>query len=158
MASTTVTGGKKNQRRAIIILTLFAAGMFVIIFIPSHYRFAARAKQSEAKTNLKEIQQAQRKYFIQYGVFARTFGQLNWKPDQDRFHYTYFLENDVLKNNSEYCGNCGPYAKPDWLDLSSSPNDFVAAAVGNVDRDPDLDVWIINAEGEPPNVHNDADR
>jgi len=40
--------------------------------------------------------------------------------------------------------------------IGASPGGFTAVAIGNIDDDPELDVWIVNQEKMPKNVQSDV--
>jgi type IV pilus assembly protein PilA len=120
---------------AIIIGSIFAVisviGMLAAIAIPNFIRFQARSKQSEAKMNLRAI------YVASQSSPGATLSDIGFSPEPRR-RYTYFYGEDALQADLG-----GPYSMPDDI-----PEGVRAVAVGNVDNDDTLDVWMLQADGE----------
>jgi hypothetical protein len=108
------------------------------------------ALQEEAKTNLKAIWTAEVTYFSNSNTYAPTFTQIGWNPAPKR-NYAYFLADDVIKPDMG-----GPYVLPAGLTSEVTTTSFTAYAVGNLDCDPVVDVWMINDGRALKNLVNDA--
>lgn len=145
--------GKKGKGWAIAAVALgalwFAFGILAAIAIPNFIKFQARSKQSEARVTLRSIQTSQRLFALEHGSFANTFAELG--DFSDVFRYTYYMGEDKLlatKNPEE--------RRPADVVTYVSKDGFRVVAVGNIDQDETLDVWVITEKGEVENVKNDV--
>ena len=120
---------------AIIIGSIFTVvsviGVLAAIAIPNFISFQSRSKQAEAKMNLRSI------YVASESTPGGTLADIGFSP-QPRRRYTYFYGEDVLQADLG-----GPYTLPEDV-----PQDARAVAVGNVDNDDTLDVWVLQPDGE----------
>jgi type IV pilus assembly protein PilA len=141
-------GGHGLALAAIIIGGLWTAisvvGILAAIAIPNFIKFQARSKQSEAKIQLRAVHTAALAA-SESGEAATTFAALHVSAEPRR-RYTYFFADDVLPSTLG-----GPYSLPDRL-----PEDWRAVAVGNVDNDATLDVWVLAPDGTVTNEVNDV--
>lgn len=119
---------------AIIIGSIFTViaviGMLAAIAIPNFIKFQARSKQTEAKANLRAI------YTASMSTPGASFADIGFSPEPRR-RYTYFYGEDALQADLG-----GPYSLPEDL-----PEGVKAVAVGNVDNDDTLDVWMLQEDG-----------
>lgn len=128
-----------------VILTIL--GIIAAVAIPDFLKFQAKAKCSEVKTNLGAIQNAQVRYISQHNTYAGgpdAFMYLDWKPYNGSI-YSYYCGDDYLPNfnpNSPERPRIGREHRPASVGVSATG--FTCAAVGNIDNDPGLDVWIVN--------------
>lgn len=122
-------------------------GILSAIAIPNFIKYQARAKQSECKLNLKQLYLAQQAQRAEKGEYTESFEDLSFQPERSR--YAYVMGRSVLKPSL-------PQAVKEGL-LEQTPADirqalgaegkrFTAACVGNIDNDPDIDVWTISSE------------
>ena len=123
---------KKAKGFTLIELMIVVAiiGILAAIAIPNFLRYQAKAKQSEAKTNLSSIFTTQISYFGEEDSFAPTLDVLGWEPEGST-RYTYSLTQIV-------------------------PTQFTAGAVGQIDTDDPSDYWTIDQQKELSNVLNDV--
>ena len=130
--------GRGLAKAAIIVgsvwVALFVVGVGAAIAIPNFIKFQARSKQAEARSNLRALSVQ----LEQAGGEVHAFSDLRWSPGEKR-RYTYFLAEDALPATLG-----GPHALPDEDEL---PEGWRAAAVGNVDSDDTLDVWVVESDG-----------
>ena len=127
-----------------ILHSLFA--IMIIIIIPS-MKHSAKAKQSEAKTNLGAIYQAQISYFSRTNTYAsgdQAFQILEWEPlGQNRC--AYYCDSAVIHNLLGRVVILMPNNNwPVETKPASSQTGFTCMAVGNIDSDDTLDIWSIN--------------
>ncbi len=127
-------------------------GILAAIAIPDFLKFSARAKQSEAKSNLGAIFTTQVAYFGEYGTYGHTFEQLGWGPEGDT-SYSYYLVDDVIPA-TKY--GAGPHVVPEDLKPYTTDQTFLVIAVGNIDNDSILDVWTMDDAKTLRNVVNDT--
>lgn len=119
---------------AIIVGSFFTViavvGVLAAIAIPNFIRFQSRSKQAEAKMNLRSI------YVASEANPGGTFQDIGFAPEPRR-RYSYFYGEDALQADLG-----GPYSLPDDV-----PEGTRAVAVGNVDNDETLDVWLLQPDG-----------
>jgi hypothetical protein len=120
--------------------------------------FVPIARQSEAKSNLAAIYQAQLSYFSQTNTYAggkNAFKLIDWKPSgQNR--YAYYLGDSFVPNLSGVEIPFRPGADWPFQDKpESSKSGFTALAIGDVDADACLDLWIINDQKHLINAISD---
>jgi len=111
----------------------------------------AKARQSEAKTNLGAIYVAQLAFYSNYNRYGKTFKEINWEPAGQNL-YSYFLSDEVINSKRG-----GPTWLPDGMEsINYNPKkEFRAMAVGNIDSDNTLDVWTIDEKKVLVNLIND---
>jgi len=140
-----------------LMIVVAIIGILSAIAIPDFLRFSAKAKQAEAKMNLGEIFVAQTAYFTEAGIYAGktnasgkdAFSQIGWEPKtREVMRYTYILDEAVFSAPSP------PGSLP--ASIPSTSTGFTAIAAGNIDNDPDLDVWTINNNRALRNTTSDV--
>ncbi len=100
----------------VLLITLILTG----IAIPIYQYFLKRAKGIEAQIALKEIVRLERMYYIDHDRYSGSISDIGFSPMQPLRYYKIIIEP------------------------ISDPNKFIARAEGNIDGDPDLDIWLIN--------------
>jgi type IV pilus assembly protein PilA len=137
----------------------------LVIAIPNFLRFSAKAPQSEAKTNLGAIFTTQVAYYGENNTYAGRAGEngngafydMGWSPEGDT-RYTYYAGGDYIAPTRP--GVTMPF-KPgkDWpypIRPESTAHGFTVLAIGNIDKDPCLDVWMMNDAKQLTNLVNDV--
>ena len=116
---------KKDKGLTLIelIIVLLVIAILIGISVPIYQYFLKKAKQVEAQIALKEISKLESIYFGDHDKFSSSLSEIGFSPMHPLQYYTNIT-----------------------IDLFPG-NKFVAKAEGNIDRDPDLDVWIINETG-----------
>lgn len=132
-------------------------GVVAAVAIPNFIKFQARAKQAEAKINLKTAYTFQRGYAAEKDRLGRTFEEIGFGPQPGR-RYTYCMGKQCIPCDRTDC-KVSPEPSPcqglTSVGKSASDN-FSICAYGNVDSDADWDVWVIDKSGEPENLSNDV--
>jgi type IV pilus assembly protein PilA len=138
--------------------TVAVVGIMAAIAIPNFVKFQARAKQTEAKSNLKAAFTAQRAYLQEKDRWGRTFEEIGFVPEPGRL-YTYCMGKQCLPCDKEGC-KVAPAPSPcqGLTSVGKGPQEgFSICAYGNLDSDDTWDVWVINQKGEPENPSNDTE-
>ena len=131
-----------------LMIVVAIIGILAAIAIPNFLKFQAKAKQSEAKSNLSSIFIAQSSYFSEYNMFCTTFSSLNWKPEGVT-RYEYFLAS------GETTGSVNGFTMPTGVEVGATA--FTAGATGNIDNETTTyDMWTINDKKNLQNVTNDV--
>ncbi|WP_375773469.1 hypothetical protein NR798_22200 [Archangium gephyra] len=138
--------------------TVAMVGIMAAIAIPNFVKFQARAKQAEAKANLKAAFTAQRVYLYEKDRWGRTFEEIGFEPEPGR-RYTYCLGRQCLPCDKEGC-KVAPAPSPcqGLTSVGKGPQEgFSICAYGNLDSDDTWDVWVIDQTGELENPSNDTE-
>lgn len=134
-------GGAASGLMVVAIIGILAA-----IAIPNFLKFQARTRQVEAKTNLSACQTAQEAFKAENGRFGTTFEEIG-------------LTGEGLQTYSMFMG---PSAMGPPREVSDEMRGFAAAesyqcvAIGNIDADTTLDVWVVSNESGVINMENDV--
>ena len=147
-AHQTLVGGPSVYEAA------FVGSMLASAAIPNFIKFRARAKQSEAKANLKALYTAQKAYFAQHGRYCTTFKECNFTPEGGAYLY-YLSRDEVAGGNNDLRLDAESSFSSMNLKPQVSKTKFLIVAVGNVDSDSILDMWTIDENNALLNVLND---
>jgi len=141
----------KNSGFTLIELMIVVAiiGILAAIAIPNFLSYRARAKQTEARVNLKAIHTSELSYESENTFYTSRVADLGWKPvGIPIYRYTV---------GDGFVGNPDPGGAPmDNDPPGASKTDFTAVAWGNIDTDPTIDTWEISLSYSLRNVKNDA--
>src|SRR5256885_499877 len=74
-----------------LMIVVAIIAILASIAIPNFLKFQARAKQSEAKANLKAIFTAQKAFFQEKDRFSTMTGEVGFEPERNN-RYAYFLD------------------------------------------------------------------
>jgi len=156
-----------------LMIVVAIIGILAVIAVPNFQKFQARAKQSEAKTNLKGIYTAKVANFQAADTYVCAQSCFcDWQLDggvnntgvesgTSKARYTYACsESSVITgltgktvtlkgNGSVGCQESAPTA-------SGGDREFVVTSAGNVDSDTECDTWTINQNNELSNTYNDV--
>ncbi len=113
-----------------LMIVVAIIGILASIAIPNFLAYSAKAKQSEAKTNLGGIFTSQIAYRAEFDSYQPSLSQLTWAPVGST-KYSYEV-------------------------IGAGTTTFSARASGNIDNDSTTDVWTINQDKVLSNSTNDA--
>ena len=137
-----------------LMIVVAIIGILAAIAIPNFLRFQARAKQSEAKANLKAYYTAAKSRFAEDGTYV--CGLCDWTPEKN-YRYDYFVDGTVditdsvkgLKPDNSHCG------KPASSGVQAGTS-FTAGSAANLDSDATCDEWTIDDSNNLANATNDV--
>jgi len=119
-------GHRLPRRRGFTIielaLVLVIVGILATLAVTTYTRLTLKAKRVEAKSALKDLSKLEYVFYSENDRYTESFNLLSFEPGEYDF-YTFTL--------------------------TSGQNDFTGKAEGNLDSDPDLDLWIVHKEGVP---------
>ncbi len=125
-----------------LMIVVAIIGILAAIAIPNFLKFQAKAKQSEAKTNLAAVFTAQTAYFSEIGEYGQTFAIVNWAAaGTPRYAYGQFGQST---GNATYTGTVNSVTFCSGDTWAASQATFSACAEGNVDNDTATDKWQID--------------
>ena len=145
-----------------LMIVVAIIGILAAIAIPNFSKFQARAKQSEAKANLKGIYTAKHAAYGETDTFKCATagggtgdGFCGWSTSAST-RYTYrvggatVVSSVVTSTDQEACLADGTQANDE------TERAFTATAVGQIDSDLLCDEWSINTQGTLVNDQNDV--
>lgn len=140
---------KDRQGFTLVELMIVVAiiGILAAIAIPNFLKYQSKAKQGEAKVNLKGIYTAELSYFAEADTYA-SFTAVGFDLAATNARYEYDIGVGASVGGSATCdsGTAG---------LDTTPA-FTATACGNIDGDATIDSWEINDGNVLSNGTNDV--
>lgn len=73
--------GKKGFSLVELMVVVAIIGILAAIAIPAVSKYMAKARQSEAKTNLSSLYTAEKAFFAEFNTFDRRFGAVGFTPE-----------------------------------------------------------------------------
>jgi type IV pilus assembly protein PilA len=157
-----------------LMIVVAIIGILAAIAIPNFIKFQARAKQSEAKANLKAAFTAEKAYIQEKDAYNTLINIVGFSPERNN-RYAYFLSSTgTLQDRStstlgtatvatdqgvdvdtfRYAGfsqkglyltsGCTPATATGVTGTAPGPFDWSGQAQGNIDTDPTIDIWTIS--------------
>ena len=123
-----------------LMIVVAIIGILAAIAIPNFLRFQARARQSEAKTNLKAYFTAAKSMYAERGQL--NCGFCGYLPESGN-RYTY-RAHDGTAEVSVVGSAGGSVSDSTAAAVNTSLGTFTANAVGNIDTDTNVDEWGVN--------------
>lgn len=145
---------KKGFTLIELMIVVAIIGILAAIAIPDFLKFQAKAKQSEAKTNLGAIFTTEVAYFGEKNTYGNDFTILNWEPEGQNM-YTYALADTVIVNKKGDTTKCSGTTGATVV-VNATANGFTAGALGNIDNDDACDEWSIDDTKALTPVQNDV--
>ena len=138
---------KKGFTLIELMIVVAIIAILAAIAIPNFLKFQAKSKQSEARTMLTGIYEAELAYFATENTFDDA---------------GYGSAGSGAANPIGEAPNVGfePASDPkyyEWIIMAVSDYGFTASASGNVDRDAEVDEWYeYESSREPYNTYDDV--
>ncbi|HUK55788.1 MAG TPA: prepilin-type N-terminal cleavage/methylation domain-containing protein [Nitrospiria bacterium] len=129
--------GRRKNQGGFTLLEVMAVGVIIGILagvaIPTYLSYLKRARQVEAPVALNEVKRLEAMYFAFNGGYG-TLNVIGYQSSELRY-YTVTLE--LIPPSA------------------GQPASYKATATGNIDSDPDQDIWTIVPDGTPEHVQVD---
>jgi len=126
-----------------LMIVVSIIGILAALAIPNFLNFRSKAVQAEARANLGAIHTCQTIYFSEYDTYVggtEAFEIMKYAPISGNNRYTYIIDQSIL------FGSVSVDPMPDGL--PALQGSFTVFAVTNLDSDPFIDFWAINADRE----------
>ena len=134
-----------------LMLVVAIIGILATLALASLVTFQAKSKQTEAKLNLGAIADCASSYYAEHDTYLTSFTSLGWSPNQTT-RYSYWYDGQQASGTPTSPDLGVSYADPGTPATNTT---FMAAAVGNVDRDTSSDQWTIDDTRTLINTQND---
>ncbi len=150
--------GRYSGRRAAVGAIVLGSAVFGLGFTFTYSWMEARkvarlaTLQSSVSEDLRALLRAERLYRAGRDTYG-TLKELRFQPPHGQYTI-YLAPDDVLPATRDKVTVTDPL--PPELQPALAETAFTAVAVGNLDDDPDLDVWTVNDAGQIEHVHDDA--
>lgn len=155
-----------------LMIVVAIIGILASIAIPNYQRFQAKARQSEARSQLAAVFTAEKAFLAEWNQYFGDLAEVGYVPEGDLRYNVGFSANGGIQTPANYTGAlggganpvannlatrtmCGTAAAPNCRDISDAAaalngaavpalTTFIASAVGNVDTDAGIDEWRVN--------------
>lgn len=145
------------------LYTMAAIGGVVgAVAIPAFLKYKNRAQQSEAQTELRGVDVAQQAYRQRHGTWCPSADVCRLGPFSDT-RYIYFLTDSMIRGGDQSPDKASliTRGRAAMQALGMQPrlaqDGFLTIAIGDLDDDPDLDIWTIDEAGGPFQLANDLE-
>lgn len=143
---------KKNLTKGFTLIELMIVvaiiGILAAIAIPNFSKFQQRARQSEAKTNLKAFFTAAQSYFAEFGSYQ--CNDCGFAPTgKNRYGYSLSSSKTIspLDTSNNTCTASGG---------TQAATTFSAVAAANIDNDATCDTWTMDQNMTLTNTIDDV--
>lgn len=137
-------GSQKGFTLIELMIVVAIIGILAAIAIPNFLAYQARAKQSEAKTNLGGIYTSEVGFFGEYNRYEADFATLGYAIAGQTSKYRYSLNANTTGIGALTTGGTGTNCTFAAATSAVSPTGFTASAIGNIDNDQACDMWTMN--------------
>jgi len=134
-----------------LMVVVAIIGILAAVAIPNFLKYQSKAKQAEAKTNLKGIYIAEIGYLVANETYTDDFAALGWNIE-DNARYSYDLGGDIVGKSNGGKAQC---EKPKGR-IDNKKLKFRAEACGNIDGDDTIDRWTIEEDQELKHTTDDV--
>lgn len=129
-------------RNILIVIICLFIGFILGIAFDRFIKWDIIVRSMEGYRNLQSLEYLQEQYRRKYNNYAKSFIELKWNIKEDNWH-EYILCDDVIEARRSTNATT-PIRLPDYLVRCDNDNDYVIYAVGNLDSDPKLDIFVLS--------------
>ncbi|MBI5191620.1 MAG: prepilin-type N-terminal cleavage/methylation domain-containing protein [Nitrospirae bacterium] len=144
-------GRRNNAGFTLVELMIVVAiiGILAAIAIPNFLVYRTKAKQAEAKIQLKAIHTSEMAYFGENNRFTDKLWDLEWEPKTEcTYRYT---------AGADFKGRANPGGLPmNNAAPAADSRNFTAVAYANIDGDSAVDTWQVSKDYSITNVYDDV--
>lgn len=147
-----VSGGFSLLELLVVIAIIALLSMLAV---PNLMRLLAKAKRTEAYTNLRALSMLEKTYFAEHGTYTTAItgsDSLGWKADGQTY-YTYGF-NQGTDGKNYVTGSLKTPASA-LADTHADAKGFVIAAAGDIDNDGEPDVLTISDQSNEIKIVKD---
>ena len=139
-----------------LMIVVAIIGILTAIAVPNFTRFQAKARQSEAKVNLKALYTAIKSNRADTGLYE--CGLCGYAPEQGNLYHYFATATATVAGSDADCKKASDSgATPAQKNPTSTVDGtFTAVAAANIDGDSYCDGWSINQDNTLSNVKNDV--
>ena len=133
-----------------LMIVVAIIAILAAIAIPNFLKFQAKSKQSEARTVLTGVYEAELAYFATENYFSTDVTDIGFETASPPKYY-------LMYPGYEYDhGGAGATA---WIVVTDFTGDgltdsFTASCSGNIDRDADRDIWFVHDGSREPSQND----
>lgn len=136
-----------------LMIVVAIIGILAAIAVPNFMKFQARARQAEAKTNLRAWSTAAKSYFAEYNTWA--CGQCGWDIEKGN-RYSYNVNNVAVAADPNALVAGAQVCTASASTAGSATVAPTGNASGNVDSDATCDLWTLDMNNNMVNTQNDV--
>jgi hypothetical protein len=129
--------------------TLLLGLMMVAVAVPTFLKFKTKAEQMTVRTVLSTCHYQQESFYVENGHYADSFKELEFEHQMNLKHSLHLGDDSIPSADGTV------YDVPPGYAPYGDDTGYMVVAVGNLDKDPVLDIWVIDSEGAPENVVDD---
>lgn len=139
-----------------LMIVVAIIAILAAIAIPNFLKFQAKSKQSEARTILTGVYEAELAYFATENEFSNDVELIGFETASRPKYYLGYPGQEY-----DAAGKVG-VATTAWIVVTDEtgdgdPDSFTATCSGNIDRDAARDIWyVIDETREPQFINNDV--
>lgn len=123
-----------------LMIVVAILGILVTLATGGFLSYQAKVKQAEVKTNMGAISELAISYKTEYDSYITDWIGIGWQP-QGTTRYRYWYNGVAAAGTPTNTEGGINYSDPGSAATAST---FIAAAVGNIDRDNSTDQWLYN--------------
>jgi type IV pilus assembly protein PilA len=147
-------GNNKGFSLIELMVVVGIIGILATVAVPQVSKFMAKAKQSEAKTNLSSLYTSEKSYFVEYTSYASEFARVGFGPEGNLIYTIGFGAAGVLKSPTDSVTTAS-------LEATATANGFAAGTAASFETSTYCGLEAVGAAnlGSPtcsklPSVHS----
>lgn len=159
-----------------LMVVVAIIGILAAIAVPQYEKFTAKAKQSEAKSNLSAMYSAESAFYAEWQTYITSFPNIGYEPTGNlrydhgfgtamntvppNYPSTIINGRDLASNDCAATGKCTIIKIPvdptgAVSSTTAAATTFLAGAQGDIDGDPTLDKWTMDQNKTLKNTMDD---